>query len=240
MNQISEYLEMYKPLNTEVDPSGNILFDYTPENGQITFQTEFGTYLANLAADAKYKTYFEVGTWKGNGTTRCIVEGVMHRYQSNKNRDIHFWSLESNLQFYREALYFWQQVPMPCLHLLYGRLHEDGLLTNDEIKNHPYFSCVAEHYNTWYDQDTLDYKLSPCVDITLLPDLDVLVLDGGEFSGYADWSVLKEKNPKVVCLDDIHVMKNERVFKELSCDSEWELFVKGDERNGFAIFKRKE
>jgi hypothetical protein len=240
MKQFQQQLDMHKPFQSEVDASGNILFDYTPENGQITFETEFGKHLASIGADLNYTTYFEVGTWKGNGTTRCVIEGIVQRYQRNSMRNVHFWSLESNLVFYREALYFWQQIPMPCLHLLYGRLHEDCLMTKEEIINHPYYPLVKSHYEDWYEQDSMDYNISPCVDMDLLPDLDVIILDGGEFSGYADWLVLKKKNPRVVCLDDIHVMKNEKVFKELLSDPLWDLFVKGDERHGFAIFKKKE
>ena len=67
----------------------------------------------------------------------------------------------------------------------------------------------------------------------------MIVLDGGEFSGYADWETLKKKNPIVVALDDTIVMKNAKVYEELLKDASWEKKHGNDERHGWAIFVRK-
>jgi hypothetical protein len=209
-------------------------------NGQVTLETEFGRYLKSLTANPKYKTVFEVGTWKGNGTTRCLVEGCIERFKSHPERTIHLWSLESNLNFYSEAMNFWLQVPLPFLHLLYGRLHREGLMTEEEIRAHPRFNHIVSHFNLWYKQDVLDYNQAPVLDMALFPDIDVVVLDGGEFSSSADWTALKQKNPKVVCLDDVGVMKNYDVFAELCQSNEWKHIAGNEERHGWAVFERVE
>lgn len=210
-----------------------------PANGQVLRNTEFGHALFLLAAIPQYKTYLEIGTWKGNGTTRCVVDGLLHRLQEKKE-EVHFWSLEANKQFQEEARKLWEPAALPFLHLMYGKLHSDGLMSADEIKTHAYFGHVKTHFELWYEQDVIDYGRAPTINIDLLPpQIDVVILDGGEFCGYADWLAVKSKNPTVVCLDDVGVMKNERVYKELKEDPIWELRVDRQDRHGWAIFERR-
>jgi hypothetical protein len=232
-------LELHKPI-VSVYENGSLAYDYTPENGQITLETEFGKELVDIARNPSYTTFFDVGTWKGNGTTRCLAEGIAYRYQQTNERNVHLWSLESNIEIFKEAQFFWIQIPLSFLHLLYGCLHKDQLMKKEDILNHPLFPLVKSHYEDWYEQDKEDNKLAPCLDMTLFPELDVVVLDGGEFSSYGDWLVLQRKNPRVVCLDDVNVIKNNQIYKELKEDKHWELYKEGGERNGWAIFKKIE
>jgi hypothetical protein len=214
--------------------------EQTEDNGQIHLRTEFGYHLLKLAADQQYKTYLEVGTWMGNGTTRCLVQGVLER-DTEDGEEVHLYSIEANLTFYLQAFQRWLPWGYPFLHLCYGKLHEQGLLTAQEIENHDYYGWVVTHYEMWYAQDCKDYEAAPYLQRKHFPkEIDVVVLDGGEFSGYADWLAVKKMNPKVVCLDDTVVMKNERVYKELLKDEAWELLAENPEdRHGWAIFSRK-
>lgn len=208
--------------------------------GQIHRQTPFGERLYQLALDTNYSTYLEVGTWKGYGTTKCLMDGLMERTSSG-SQDIHFYSIESNPIFFNEALQLWIRKGYAFLHLLFGKLHEKGLLDREVIEAHPYYNHIKTHYEIWYEQDLADYKFAPYLHPQSFPPiLDVVVLDGGEFSGYADWLAVKDKHPKVVCLDDSGVMKNERVFKELLANTEeWELRAHGADRHEWAIFYRR-
>ena len=62
----------------------------TPENGQIHMNTPFGKWLFDLATDPAYKTFVEVGTWRGNGSTYCVVNGLVKRLMD----------LSENVSFY--------------------------------------------------------------------------------------------------------------------------------------------
>jgi hypothetical protein len=209
-------------------------------NGQIDIHSEFGQLLYAYAEHPNVQTILEVGTWKGNGTTTCVVEGLRKKLEKTPGEPVHFYSLESNLPFLMEAMGLWIPKAVPFLHLLYGRLHSDGLMTKEQIEADPKFSDVKTHYDLWYTQDVIDYNKAPLIDSKYLPNqLHMIVLDGGEFSGYADWDILRKKNPIVVALDDTNVMKNARVLKELSEDSLWEKRHASNERNGWAIFVRK-
>lgn len=206
-------------------------------NGQVDIRSEFGHFLSLYAEHPQVQTILEVGTWKGNGTTACVVEGIRRKLEKETDSSVHFYSLESNVQFLMEAMGLWMPKALPFLHLLYGRLHTNGLLTREQIESNPQFSDVKNHYDLWYEQDVKDYAASPFLDSKYFPhQIQMIVLDGGEFSGYADWEVLKQKNPVIVALDDTNVMKNARVLKELSVDPSWEKRHGSDERNGWAIF----
>lgn len=209
-------------------------------NGQVSLQSEFGQLLTTYAQMPEIEVLLEVGTWKGNGTTACIVAGIQQKVDKDTNLRSHFYSLEANLKFYREAHSLWLPKGLPYLQLLYGRLHKDGLLPREEIENHPLFESVQSHYRLWYDQDTRDYNSAPLIESKYLPkQIHMLVLDGGEFSGYADWVALKEKNPIVIALDDTNVIKNAKVYEELMKDNTWEKRHGTNERHGWAIFVRK-
>lgn len=207
-------------------------------NGQIRREDGgFGDFLFQLFRDKVFRNALEVGTWMGNGTTRCVVDGFL---ASGAEREFHFYSLETNREIYLEAQRLWNLRGLPFLHLLYGRLHEDGILYTDIIEADPDFEKVKEHYNLYFDQDRIDYHLAPLVPIGLLPEeIDVLILDGGEFSGMADWLALQNKKPQIVCLDDILTMKNKKVVQILEESGSWTKIAGSDDRNGWAVFERK-
>jgi hypothetical protein len=66
--------------------------------------------------------------------------------------------------------------------------------------------------------------------------LDLVILDGGEFSTYAEFLELKDRLAKWVVLDDVKTRKNRRVLEELQKDPAFALVAEEDERNGTAIF----
>ena len=209
-------------------------------NGQIDIRSEFGQILSLYSQHPQVQTILEVGTWKGNGSTACIVEGICNKLKKDPESTVHFYSLESNLKFMMEAMGLWMPKALPFLHLLYGSLHTTGLMSREQVESNPLFAGVKTHYDLWYAQDVKDYAASPFIDSKYLPkQIHMIVLDGGEFSGYADWEVLRLKNPCIVALDDTNVMKNARVLEELSQDPTWEKRHGSNERNGWAIFIKK-
>ena len=209
-------------------------------NGQVDIRTKFGHLLAEYAELPAINIILEVGTWKGNGTTACIVEGLRRKLERNSDLFAHFFSIETNQKFLMEANRLWMPKALPFLQLLYGRLHSNGLLSRDEIEKDPQFESIQTHYNLWYEQDKRDYAAAPLIDSKYLPNqIHMIVLDGGEFSSYADWLILKQKHPLVVALDDTNVMKNYKVYEELLKDPAWEKRHGNDDRHGWAIFVRK-
>jgi hypothetical protein len=73
-----------------------------------------------------------------------------------------------------------------------------------------------------------------------MKDIDIIILDGGEYTTYGDYTVLVKKEPKVIILDDVAVYKCREIRKELLDDPKWNL-LKEDltDRHGWSIFINK-
>jgi hypothetical protein len=197
--------------------------------GQVNPDSAFGNMIMEIALESDYTSFLDVGTWNGQGTTRCLYDAVGERPGA------HIYSVESNAALYEEAVAFWTPCP-PSLHLLYGTLSK-GAMTGEEIRAHPLFEDVEVHYNIHYEQDCKDLEAAPIVELPA--KIDMVVLDGGEFCGVADFRRAILLEPKVIALDDIRVMKNRENYERLLADPEWEILGRGKDRNGWAIFRRE-
>lgn len=74
-----------------------------------------------------------------------------------------------------------------------------------------------------------------------LPEsIDLLLLDGGEFSSWSEFQVLRNRLTKYLFLDDTHVRKNSAVRKWLlkTPDSGFALAFESTDRNGWSVFIR--
>jgi len=74
-----------------------------------------------------------------------------------------------------------------------------------------------------------------------MPDkIDLLLLDGGEFSTLSEFNKLYSRS-KYILLDDTNTTKCNKVSKILIEDNNFELIFdeQTDDRNGFMAFRRK-
>jgi hypothetical protein len=195
--------------------------------GQILNGSLFATWLTNVISENKPKTIVEIGTWKGLGSTKVIIDSII----VNKLKT-EFISLESNKNFYETAV--GNLVGLSNhVKLIYGRVIEQSDILQFVNEN-----VLTPEMNDWLSADLRDYDSCPHV-LNLLPnEIDFLLLDGGEFSTYKEWKVLKDRT-KIVALDDSLVLKCFKIRQELLQDNNYELIVDSKDRNGFTIFKKK-
>ena len=191
--------------------------------GQINDDSKFGQALVKLCKDPSNKIFIDVGTWNGLGTTKLLVD----------NTKGHIISIEANADWYQVAVNNYRIKPSN-LTLLYGKL-SNKMMTNDEVESHNLFNSVKDHYKLHYAQDRIDFSKAKIVDIPWCPD--VVILDGGEFSGIGDFEAVLAKSPKIIALDDTKVIKNFKANEFLKA-MRWTLVSEGSERNGWAIWKR--
>ena len=159
--------------------------------GQINRGTFFGDQVYNLSLNKNFKNYVEVGTWNGEGSTKCFVDALLQR-----NDESALYSLEANIEFYEQARRYWDPLMAtsrslaPKLHLLYGRIIEaEELVTAEEVQGHPRFP----------------------------PEIDVILLDGGQFSTRSEFNKLKDRT-KIVLLDDTLSFKTDKVREDILKD----------------------
>jgi hypothetical protein len=172
------------------------------------------------------KTILDVGTWSGSGTTLCIANGVRSRKDKNID-DVLVLGVELSKDFAAMAKKRLKKFP-------FVRVLQGTLIGIDELDTEK----LSDEERVWLAGDLTLMRDAPIILSEIPKSLDLVVLDGGEFSTYAEYIRLKDRFAGWVVLDDIRVRKNARVLKELVNDPNFVPVYSDDERNGIAIFRR--
>lgn len=166
-----------------------------PNLGQILPNSLFGKMLTMLAL--KSQVIVETGTWRGEGSTRCIAMGLVRPEQR-------FVTVEAHEPMWREA----------------KARYNDSRIT---------FLCGT---------------VSPMNDAPVVLDqipaeIDLLLIDGGEDNGTADFEALWGRC-KVIALDDTadHCRKGKEARRRL-LEAGWKVLADYPaDRNGWCVFER--
>ena len=196
--------------------------------GQIhndSFSNEIIKYASNL----EYKNFLEIGTWNGLGSTKAFSNGFM-----NRNDDYNFYSLECNKDKCADAVNLYKDNNK--IHIL------NEVIWNNEPSNfyEIFPQCLKNKtYKHWNEVDIINMKnCNLFLNRPNLPDIfDVILLDGGEFTTYFEFQILKTRC-KILMLDDINVDKCKLIVKEIESDPSWKIIKKENLRNGFLIAEK--
>jgi len=196
--------------------------------GQILETTEFAKQIDNIIKNTKHSIIVEIGTWKGLGSTKRILDSISNVgfFYSPK-----FISLESNFNFYNIAKNNLIH-ELGRVELINGRIID----FEDYVKYVETLNLTGEHVG-WMQGDLNDYKDCSNVYSAIPETIDFLLLDGGEFSTYLEWELLRDRT-SIVALDDTKMEKTKRIVSELTEDDNYKLLSTSDERHGFHIFER--
>jgi hypothetical protein len=193
-------------------------------SGQIKKNTVFGKKIYDLSKDTQYKTYLDIGTWCGLGTTKCLLDGIIQR------KDAKLYAIESNYYFYKTTHNYWTKyfdyynISKNKFKLYYGSL----ILFDDLDDNY-----ITDNNDTKYTYDyNKDIKLAPTIKIN--DRIDVLCLDGGHFSTIHEWNMFKD-NIKVIILDDTNTSKSRNIFNEIIKSPSWKVIYNSLEGTGELI-----
>ncbi len=200
------------------------------EVGQILLGTPFGDRIYELCAKTpSIRTVVEIGTWKGLGSTECIIRGL-----SDSGKDgLKFISLEADSGMYRTAHEAWEGSLPQWAELIHGRIIEvEEMDSLDLGSNHPDESL-------WFRQDLEAFSACPNVMHTIPEKIDFLFLDGGEFSTYAEYLKLKDRS-LFVGMDDTTSRKCRAIRKEiLERPQDYEVLLDNPwYRNGVMIYRK--
>lgn len=196
--------------------------------GQIC-NDDFSNDIREYASNTKFKTFLEIGTWNGLGSTKAFVDGF-------KNRDdgYIFYSLECNKDKWLDAV------------KLYTGNYRINLL-NEVIWNeepHDFYKifpqCLSnDMYKHWNEVDLINMKkCNLFLSRPNIPEIfDVVLLDGGEFTTYYEFQLLKNRC-KVIMLDDVKADKCILIAQEIISDPTWKIIKRGDVRGGYLIAEK--
>ena len=200
--------------------------------GQINRGSELGEYIYSLAKNTKYLNYVEIGTWNGQGSTQCFKDGFTER-----DDDWNFYSFESSLYFHELAVSNLGETDNR-FNLIHGRVVDvSNVMTLDFAINNS-DSGHRGSYHQWLDNDIKDYNsCENKIHILNNVDIDVLLLDGGEFSTIAEFEVLRDR-VGIIILDDIIELKTKKINEILSLDSDWSVLFESQDRNGWSCHEK--
>lgn len=198
--------------------------------GQID-RDEFSEDIQKYASNANNKTFLEIGTWNGLGSTKAFSRGFALRDNTN---DYIFYSLECNKYKCADAQKLYEN-------------NKNMILLNEVVWNEEpadfyeiFPQCKTNAtFKQWNDIDIINMKLC---DVFLnrkdLPEIfDVILLDGGEFTTYYEFQLLKNRC-KTLMLDDVNSDKCHLIYKELISDPSWKILKKNNLRNGYLIAEK--
>ena len=200
--------------------------------GQINMTGNFGKLVCHIAGMNDVKTIFEVGSWNGQGSTVCLMNGAI------QNPGAIVYSLEANPSMYNSSQDFWKdKSTQQKLVLLNGSLH-NKIVDIETLKN-IYGDSIPCYYEHYLPEKYL-VENSPIISIAQLENIDFILLDGGEYTTLGDYEILMSKKPKYVAMDDVNVYKCRDLRQTFLSDSAWELYAEDlTDRNGWSIFRKR-
>lgn len=203
------------------------------QQGQINRGSKLGEIIYNFCKKDNINTIFEIGTWNGLGTTKCIFDAIID--SGKKNYFVQ--SLESNEIFYNQAI---NNLPkLENFNLILGRIVEIKEILNVDSMGIEFFGKVPYNDLTkWRNEDIENYNKIPNV-LNMIPQkIDLAILDGGEFSSFSEFEKIKDRTEYFI-LDDTNMMKNFKVREIIKNDDNYEIIHdEPSDRNGFLVAKK--
>lgn len=201
--------------------------------GQINRGSQLGDIIYNMCKQDDIKIIVEIGTWNGLGTTKCIHDSIVE----NNKKDYLVYSLESNSEFYNQAI-----INLPKIqnfNILLGRIIEvEDLINIDDCDDKFFVPISKEIIKGWLVDDLKNYKSTENVLDKIPSKIDLLILDGGEFSSLGEFNKLKDRTTYFI-LDDTLLIKNNEVANIMRNDDSYLiLYDNTSDRNGFLISKK--
>ena len=197
--------------------------------GQIC-NDNFSLKIRELAGNIENKTFLEIGTLNGLGSTKQFVDIL-----KNRNDDYIFYSLECNNDKCNDArnLYVAEKSIIILNEVLFN-IQPDNFY---DI----FPQCVNNHtFEEWHKVDMENMKkCNLFLERDDLPEVfDVILLDGGEFTTYFEYQLIKDRC-KYLLLDDINVAKCTKIVEEIKSEpKKWEIIEENrNTRNGFLVCK---
>lgn len=213
----------------------------------------FASALNKLCSKDEVINIVEIGSSSGLGSTKAIIDGALKSSASSKNiycievSSVRSSELQKNLIDYHSKLNIKiinlstikpSDLPKNFRVIVFYFKHNTNLRKvslyrilgwlKKDIK------FLEENPSLWNSKTAIDVVRED----TFGEEIDLVVIDGGEFSGYQEFLLFY--GAKIIALDDVNSFKCYQAYMRLINDPEYELYGQDwDLRNGWAIFCRK-
>lgn len=192
--------------------------------GQIGLDQAFGRWLTLLAALPEVRTIVEVGTWEGRGSTKLLAVAA-----AKSNPEARIISLESDADRAHRAAR--RNKRMTQLEIVHGSLVTPSDLSTEDL---------SPEESVWLQQDLEALASCPIVIDRIPSQIDLLLLDGGEFSTNAEYALLAPRTTKWLALDDTRMRKSRDIAAAIRAGAEpFTVVWDSPERNGCMVAVRR-
>ena len=206
----------------------------------------FSDSLYEIAKRLDLKTFLEIGSSSGDGSTKALVNGI----QDSKNLAAKLFCMEISRPRFINLVKTYEKFPFVYPYNL----------SSVKISDFPSKEAIVKFYNTvktnlnnydldlilqWLQQD-IDYieshKINFCgIDFVKqcnsIEFFDFVLIDGSEFTGEIELQYVW--GSKVIALDDVNAYKCFAAYKRLSNHYSYKLISQDlNLRNGYAIFEK--
>lgn len=202
--------------------------------GQINLDTQLGKKIFNLVFENNFENILDIGTWNGLGTTNCILSAL----EKKNNFTTKLFTVELYEEMYEIASNNLKNFSkLENFIMLNGRIidYEEIFWFDHKTLN---FSEDA-HARLWFTEDLKRLFNAKSIKNLLPEKIDLVILDGGEYTTYPEWVYLKNKI-KYFILDDTKTLKCSKIREEVLNNKNYSIIEDNlSERNGYLIGKIK-
>lgn len=193
--------------------------------GHVTPDTTFGKMLTKLAEESE--VILETGGFYGLGTTRCLVNGLKRDSQRLYSLDY-----DTGPQGHARKLY----AADPRVSFITGTI-----VRPEEFQEfiHPDPAITRQIY---YDPERAHNANAAYVLDQIPEKIDLLVLDGGEWTSEVEFRKLYKRS-EVIAMDDSNARKSNKNWRARDALMVYGWTLVGEdmnERNGWSVFRRPE
>jgi hypothetical protein len=186
-------------------------------------------HITAFSKDISFKTFLEIGTWNGLGSTKTFADAFDNRLFDN---DYTFYSLECNKEKCENAAKLY--IDNPNIHIL------NEVLWNELPSN--FYELFPECLNNEDIKAQFDVDLDNMKKCNLfleraeLPEIfDFVLLDGGDCTTYFDFQTIKNRC-KYLYVNDISSSKGKFVLNDIINDKKtWNIMVFTKKNNSFVL-----
>jgi hypothetical protein len=197
---------------------------------EITINDPFGKALAKYSEGLNFGV--EIGGGTGDGSTQCIRTRELFSFEIHTDR---IGRHKYNLDGRQGGLAINQLSSNPMMWMSVLQVEDFYKTTTTKLNQYPLNQIIE-----WHKDDFRMAAKYQWGHLTLKDQIDFLLLDGGAFSGRADFMVFfpKVRDGGIIALDDTNDIKNYGNYQWLKTSGHDLLWEEQSWRNGSAIFRK--
>ena len=195
--------------------------------GEVSTDTALGQYIIDTVKDLHLKTNLDIGAWDGTGATECFIN-AMKDFPEKSLTCLEIDKTKFNNLVKNVKKYTWvkchNRSSINCNKLIDLGFNRIWYSLFNPLINLP--DVKEETVQQWYNEDVQLMQKYPYgyleEDKTIY---DAVLIDGGEFSGYFEFELLKNRTNVFFLDDTFRAYKTNKAAIILAEDLEWDCMA---------------